>query len=74
MQSTINHSKAVFLINLHYFVISIGFLLSKVVYNLNPELKPVQLLGLRSMVSTLVLGVYLNTKLKNILYESLPPG
>ena len=64
--------KAVLFINLHYFGLSLGFLLSKFLYILNPKLQPTEIIFMRSVVGLVALTLYLRSKMKAVVWDTMP--
>ena len=58
----------VLLINIHFLVLCVGFLLAKVVYLRNPDLLPVQLLLLRSAIGFGLLSGFHNPRLFTVMW------
>ena len=65
--------KGVLFINLYSFLLAVCCLLSRVIFLRNPKMQPEEQLGLRTLIAVIMLVIFLNVHLWNIIYESVIP-
>ena len=70
--STHNPSRGILLINCSIFCLSLTFLSSKFLYESHSDMKPSQLLFMRGVISTLFSMLWVNTKIKFVVWDSIP--
>ena len=66
--------KAILFINLHYFGLSLGFLLAKFLYIRHSSLEPEQIIFMRSLVGLIAHAIYLRSKIKAVVWDDMPEG
>lgn len=66
-----NPTKGVVYYLLYGFFFQLNFIFAKVLYERNPSLTPFQLLFYRSMLSTLIMVIYVNRDLKKTIWDSV---
>jgi len=47
--------------------------ITKALFELNPDIEVLQITTLKALISTILLAIVLNRKLKNIMYDSIDP-
>ena len=73
-ERVVNTLKATIYINVHILVLCLGFLLSKVLYNRQPNMVPAQFLTLRGVISTIYSILVVHVNLKKEVWDNLPEG
>ena len=58
---------------LHGIFLSLTYLLSRILYIRHRNLTPEVLLGTRTLIATMILALWHNVRLKNIMVDSVPP-
>ena len=66
-----DHAVGVFWFIMAGFCFALNFIFGKLVYTSQPELLPLQLLTYRGIISTLIMALILNRRIKHVVWDSI---